>query len=342
MKNIKLVKIIIVFSAIFLFIAVGIRFFVVNKSVKNIPQSDINTQQANTTNGEVDGQKALSLLPREVLLFDVQKNGFSQDKSFYSVNVYISLDAQSKLKEAGLSEKDWSNYTGCWIVNLRNGKAYRIATAGYQDSNFYQWVGNDEIELIGDGKLTATTYNALSKDVVSTRKFNLDVSADTSNWKTYRSEEFGFEMKYPSKLTVKENRENIAENMTNRYVSFYDSDTGATIHLGLKQDSEKNISPRLYRTGIPGGEFFSRGTVAFSNGLAREVWFINCNFPRENHCAVEFVWFCNAKGEFEGGQCDNIDLGGKEAFMEVDLAKKSNVNVVYELMHGIIRTFRAF
>lgn len=299
----------------------------------------VEIRQANTDDGEADEQEILSLLPKEVLLYKVQRNGFNQDESLYSVNAYISLDAEKRLKEAGFSNADFQKYAGCWIVDLRNSKAYRIAAVEGQDYNFYQWVGNDRIELLGDGKKTATTYDVFTGKAISSRKFNLDTNLDVTNWKTYQSDEYGFEVKYPGKLTVKEDRKDFVEGVTNRYVSFSDPDTGAKIYLGVKRKSEENIIARPFRTGFPGGEFFSRGTVAFGSGFARELWLMGCDFPGENRCAVELMQFCDTGGDFEGGQCSNIVLGDKEVFMEVDLAEKSDVTVVSELMHGMVRTF---
>lgn len=315
-----------------------------SESVSREIRSDARIQQENTNREETDEQKALALLPKEVLLYEVQKNGFNQDKTLYSVNAYISLAAEGKLEKAGFSNMDFQKYAGCWIVNVRDTVAYRISTVG-QDYNFYRWMSNNRIELVGDGKKTATTYNALTGDVMSKRIFNLDNSVDISKWKEYRNSEENFEVKYPAGVVIQEKHENFVDDITNRYVSFYDPETDATIYLGVKQKSENNIMPKPFRTGIPGGEFLSRGDVAFGDGFAREVRLVDCYFPGENRCAVELIWFCGADDvdDFSQDSCSDGDirLGTRaSAFMEVSLTKKSNVESVTKLVHGMIRSFR--
>lgn len=296
--------------------------------------SDVGTVNIKQSNED----DALNLLPEELSLFMVQKNGFNEDKTFYSVNVYVSHDAESRLKTAGLSVEDWGQYAGCWIVNLQNNTSYKIASAvGRQDSNFNQWVKNDEIELVGDGKHTATTYNATTGDVVVKRIFNLNTDVDVSNWNIYRSEEHGFELKYPKNLIIEEISNSYVENLENRYILFSNPENGADIFLGVKNSAEENVSPRPFRTGIGASESLSRGVVAFGDGFANEKWLVS--FGEGNTFHVEEIWFCK-DGSAADLSCDNIKVNDEmEAYMGVDVGSKIDVTKLQEVLGGMIKTF---
>lgn len=286
-------------------------------------------------------QEIFSILPEEVSFFKVEENGFNEDESLYSVNVYISRNVESKLKDSGLSRDDWHNYTGSWIVNLRNETAYRIASGSdHQDYIFNQWVENDKIELLGDGKYSATTYDAFSGDIISKRKFNLNTDIDVSKWSTYKNKDYGFEVKYPSNYLVEEVNKSFIEGIENRYVSFSNPDKDVRIFLGVKNSSEKDVSPRPFRTGIGSSEIFSRGDVAFGDGFANEKWLGSCV---GNSCYMEEVWFCKEGDDAPGYGCDNIQLdnGQKEAYMGADIGSEVGVDNIQKLLGAMIRSFRA-
>lgn len=342
-KYVVVVASIVLFST-FTFIVVKGAFLYsgsINSGIKKT--ENISGSCANIDDAQKKNECGLSLLPKEIALYKIIENGYNPGGFLYSVNVYFPDDTYQKWKNGEIEQDPQKNlYVGSWVVNLQSDTVRRLASVP-GDYNFSRWVNNDEVELLSDGNVSATIYNALTGEVVSKKAFNLDTSADVSTWSTYRNEALGFEVKYPKGFIVKEiNKSEVSEHITNRYVSFSDPDTKATFFLGVKRESEISVMPKSYRTGIPGGDFFSRGTVAFGNTFAQELELIDCYFPEENRCIFELIWFCGVNDDFVDGRCDNIQLDSqKSAFMEVTLTKESDVTKVRGLAHGMIRTFRS-
>lgn len=326
-------------------------FFAMQKNfgkniVQKYPKSSEITSEGSTEphertkNREVDEEYILSLLPKGTSIYKIKKNGYNPAKTLFSVNIYFP-DNSYELRDEIEEDVYKNQYVGSWVIDTNNGKAKKII--GYGDYIFYRWVDDEKIELLNDSSSSATTYSAITGEALAHRVFNLVSTAGVSGWKTYKSDRNGFEIKYPENMVVEEKEDGFAESITNRYVSFRDPDTGLSIFLGVKKNSEKSIIPRPFRTGIPGGDFMTRAEVPFGNGFAREVRLIDCYFPNENHCAVELIWFCGTNDSLSSsGSCDDISLGSeKSAFMEVVLTKKNNVVDVTELVHGMILSFRA-
>ncbi len=293
-----------------------------------------------TKSREVDEEYILSLLPKETSIYKIKKNGYNQAKTLFSVNIFFP-DNSYELRDEIEGDVYKNQYVGSWVIDPKNGKAKKIT--GFGDYIFYRWVDDEKIELLNDGSSSATTYSVITGEALSHRVFNLVSTASVSGWKTYKSNRYGFEIKYPENMVVDEKETSFAESITNRYVTFQDPNSGLSIFLGVKNNSEKSIIPRPFRTGIPGGELMTRAEVPFGNGFAREVRLVDCYFPNENHCAVELIWFCGTNDSLSSSvSCDDISLGSeKSAFMEVVLTKKNNVVDVTELVHGMILSFRA-
>lgn len=178
------------------------------------------------------------------------------------------------------------------------------------------------------------TKNIDAKEISSIESMNLSY-VDISDWETYRSDSDGFEVKYPAGMIIKEVDESeVSESVINRYVVFSDQDNNVNIYFGVKKESEGSVMPKPYRTGIPGGEFFSRGVVPIGNGIAEEKRLINCYF-KENRCVTELVWFCDID------DCDNFSVGnGRIAFVEVIPTIKTNLIKMEKTVHGMIRSFK--
>lgn len=301
---------------------------------------DLEKSREETGNRREGDEYILSLLPKETSIYKIEKNGYNPAKSLFSVNIFFPNNSY-ELRDEIEGDVRKNQYVGNWVIDPKSGTAKKIT--GFGDYIFFRWVDDDKVELLNDGSSSATTYSAITGEVLSHRVFNLVSTAGVSGWETYKSSRYGFEIKYPKGMLVDEIETNFAESTTNRYVSFQDSDTGLGIFLGVKKNSEKSVVPRPFRTGIPGGDFMTKAEVSFGNGFAREVRLVDCYFPNENHCAVELIWFCGTNDSLSSsGSCDDISLDSeKSAFMEVVLTKKNNVVDVTELVHGMILSFHA-
>jgi len=114
---------------------------------------------------------------------------------------------------------------------------------------FYVWLGTLVLSTV------IPLYN-LSKSI------NNSPISESTQWKTYNNEKFGFELKYPDNLTVKSLGPNVAQQQLNNggqisgtiqpsleTVSFFDS-TGKTIFdVIIFSPTDKSVSPKEYNNG---------------------------------------------------------------------------------------------
>src|SRR3989344_5305885 len=104
---------------------------------------------------------------------------------------------------------------------------------------------------------------------INTQPTNLNASVDTSNWKTYRNEELGFEVKYPDIVTVKED------------IQTFTNPQGTASHKSVKvifSDKNTGNSFGIYNaeTGFEGETILETSTVLLDNhkvqkGVSRTI-----------------------------------------------------------------------
>lgn len=127
---------------------------------------DIDSQPAAYTIGD-----AMRLLPSEISLYQVQRNGFNQSRILYSVTVFFPMQESKFFKDNSIDENLAKNkIVGTWVVNLKEKSSKRLEDDPVHGSHYFlQWVDDTDIELYNDGESIAVTFNALSGDIVSRR-----------------------------------------------------------------------------------------------------------------------------------------------------------------------------
>jgi hypothetical protein len=154
--------------------------------------------------------------------------------------------------------------------------------------------------------------------IQNTKKEGEDVDVlDTSKWKTYRNEEYGFELKYPEGWTSGEvNESEVVDTVINKY--FYVKSRGNNswvwMSFGVKKVDEKNVMPRAYRTGVPAGDFSKRRGIKIDGSFAEKRYLIYRESPENSQ--IKLIWFCGVNSDLR--DCDNFSIDSKRvAFIEV-------------------------
>lgn len=154
----------------------------------------------------------------------------------------------------------------------------------------------------------------LTEEAVNTPKVE---HLDTSDWKTYRNEEFGFKFKYPTDWLLEEKNDKYDDRYVFRYLSLKPLDVkGITIEVGVKNNFEGNRTyTRSWHTGFAVSDFEPGGKVANGHSSVEKKYGVyQAKAYNENRRNVRLIFYC-APGE-PLTQCNNFQIeNGKSAFI---------------------------
>lgn len=140
---------------------------------------------------------------------------------------------------------------------------------------------------------------------------------DTSDWKTYRNEGFGFEFKYPTDWLLEEKNEKYDDRYIFRYLSLKPLDVqGIAIEVGVKNNFEDNKTyTRSWHTGFAVSDFEPGGEIGNDHSSVEKKYGVyQAKAYNENRRNVRLIFYC-APGE-SLIQCSNFQIGsGKSAFI---------------------------
>ena len=156
---------------------------------------------------------------------------------YYYENIYCYLEYQKE--------------NGIWIQSLIINTPCLKGKFGVIEKNkiIYfniDFIKNNHIYYSGNGKYKITfnygnsDKNAKEKIIYSDEFIIKEkLMFNTSNWQTYRNEEFGFEVKYPEEWTV------ISSNMISNLVHFGINGSGGVAVVAVEILDEKNIQEKI-------------------------------------------------------------------------------------------------
>jgi len=163
-------------------------------------------------------------------------------------------------------------------------------------------------------------------------------------WKIYKNESLGFEIKFPSGFTVSEVDDqpfgpgDPYPERRFRYVFFKgllknaeagNDDSRMNFSIGIKGVGEKDVEPRVWRTGVPAGEFqktrvsingrpVDRWDLVYESSVMEQALLKGQSSEDESKIQqVQLVWFCAPDRDVRKW-CDEFPLSDtKKAFIEV-------------------------
>jgi hypothetical protein len=163
----------------------------------------------------------------------------------------------------------------------------------------------------------------IKNDVQTTESVDATIATgidmDVNHWQVYHNEQYGYEFKYPKTWTLKEVNELNIEGRNSfyeRYVSIQSPDDTVYIEIGMKNANEDNVLNRVWRTGIPEGDFHRADAITLvANNPAEKRYLI---YKTKDESLIQLVWLCKPGGDLTLN-CDNFSLGeGKEGFIGMD------------------------
>jgi hypothetical protein len=183
---------------------------------------------------------------------------------------------------------------------------------------------------------------AKNKEIGSVENIEEDFESneiDTTNWLTYRNDEYKYAFDYPSDWILTEHYNNVAPEPNSRlrgfrYISFNTPDKVFNIEIGIKnQDESEWIFAHSWHTGIPAGDIYRGSKIKVLDNIAEkqilafgaESYENNVKtkpFNSADPLEIRMVSYCKPSQESKLDWCYEFPVGkNKIAHAEIRCAK---------------------